>query len=132
MAIYFFARILTFCPNFNMDSKKKLVCKKAKMVTRINAIFNCIDWILFLGFSILAAHFMIDVIHQYQTKATSFSQSLEPIAKMPTIVMCIEGDIISKYGKEIKLDYYAEGRLFAYKEKLKENRTYVLKNAQTS
>ena len=39
---------------------------------------------------------------------------------------CIEGDIISKYGKEITLDYYAEGRFFAYKEKLKENKTYAL------
>ena len=77
-----------------MDKRKKLVCKKAKMATRINVIFNIIDWILFLVFSILAAHFMIDVIDQYQDKATSFSQSLEHITKMPTIVMCIEGNII--------------------------------------
>ena len=115
-----------------MAKEKKIRSNKIILGRNVNIFFAAVDWILFLGFSILAAHFMIDVIHQYQTKATSFSQSLEPIAKMPTIVMCIEGDIISKYGKEIKLDYYAEGRLFAYKEKLKENRTYVLKNAQTS
>ena len=109
-----------------MDNRKKLVCKKAKMATHINVIFNIIDWILFLVFSILAAHFMIDVIDQYQDKATSFSQSLEHITKMPTIVMCIEGNIISNYDKDIKLDYYAEGRYFANKEKLKEKRTYAL------
>ena len=73
----------------------KRLCRKTIWTRRINVIFNSIDWILFLGFSILAAHFMIGVIDQYQEKTTSFSQSLEPITKMPTIVMCIEGDQIN-------------------------------------
>ena len=109
-----------------MNDKDKSRKHKVILAKSIDLFFIVVDWTLFLGFSMLAAHFMIDVIHQYQDKATSFSQSLEPIVKMPTIVMCVEGNIISNYGKEIKLDYFAEGKFLNMKQKLKENRTYTL------
>ena len=108
----------------------KRLCRKTIWTRRINVIFNSIDWILFLGFSILAAHFMIGVIDQYQEKTTSFSQSLEPITKMPTIVMCIEGDQITNYKREVKLDYYAEARYVLKRENIKEQRRYVLTDAR--
>ena len=125
----YFARDCKFGEFFifwDMIDKDKSRRHTVILARSIDLFFSAVDWTLFLGFSMLAAHFMINVIHQYQVKATSFSQSLEPIAKMPTIVMCIEGNIISKYGKEVKLDYYAEGRFFDKKQKLKENRTYTL------
>ena len=91
-----------------MADMKKLLCGKARMAQNINVIFKSIDWIFFLSFSILAANFMIDVINQYQAKATSFSQSTESITKLPSIVMCIEGNHISNYTKEIQFNYGVE------------------------
>ena len=109
-----------------MADKKKLICGKARMAQNINVIFNGIDWILFLSFSLLAANFMIDVINQYQAKATSFTQSMEPITNMPSIVMCIEGNQISNYSNEIHLNYAAEGKYKFYKNDIKENHEYDL------
>ena len=112
-----------------MGSKRKLICRKARVAKRINVIFDSIDWLLFLGFAILAAHFMIGVIDQYQEKTTSFSQSLRPITKMPTILICIEGDPISNYKEDVKLGYSAEVREWIHKDNIKENETYVFKDA---
>ena len=109
-----------------MADMKKLLCGKARMAQNINVIFKSIDWIFFLSFSILAANFMIDVINQYQAKATSFSQSTESITKLPSIVMCIEGNQISNYSNEIHLNYAAEGKYKFYKNDIKENHEYDL------
>ena len=94
----------------------------------VNIFFAAVDWILFLGFSILAAHFMIDVRANYQEKTTSFSQALEPITKMPTIVICIEGDPITNFKEDVKLDYNAEARYIISKKNVKENKRHVLKD----
>ena len=75
----------------NMTKEEKIRSNKIILGRTVIIFFAAVDWIVFVGFSILAAHFMIDVLANYQAKTTSFSQSLEPILKMPTIVMCIEG-----------------------------------------
>ena len=113
-----------------MGHKRKLVCKKAKIAKRINVVFTGIDWILFLGFSILAAHFMIGVLDHYQAKTTSFTKSLEPITSLPTIVMCIEtGARIYDFEKLVKLSYIAEGSKVVKIDNVKENEIYDLKGA---
>ena len=110
-----------------MADMKKLLCGKARMAQNINVIFKSIDWIFFLSFSILAANFMIDVINQYQAKATSFSQSTESITKLPSIVMCIEGNHISNYTKEIQFNYGVEGKDRFHKNGIKEYHDYDFK-----
>ena len=113
---------------FGMTNASKSVCKKSTMAKRIGTIIIIADWILFLGFGALASHFMLSVIDHFQAKTTSFSQSLEPITKLPTILMCIEGSRIFNYSKLITLSYSNQGRYYEKIENIKENEIYHFKH----
>ena len=104
------------------SKKRKLICQKTRMGKRIKVIFKGIDWALFIGFCFLAGHFMKNVIDEYQAKKTSFTQSLEPITKLPTVVLCLESDYAWVYGSEVNISYMAQNNDVS----LKENQKYDL------
>ena len=89
------------------SKKRKLICQKPRLGKRIKVIFKGIDWALFIGFCFLAGHFMKNVIDEYQAKKTSFTQSLEPITKLPTVVLCSESPYSWVYGTDVKISYQA-------------------------
>ena len=68
------------------------VCHEITIRKRIQRLVKGVDWLMFFGFSILAFYFMNDVIDQFQSNKTSFSQSVAPIAKLPTVILCMEDD----------------------------------------
>ena len=113
----------------NMNKEEKIRSNKIILGRTVIIFFAAVDWIMFVGFSILAAHFMIDVLANYQAKTTSFSQSLEPILKMPTIVMCVEGHQISNFKEDIKLGYHAKAKKYIAIKNIKEHKKYILKDA---
>ena len=98
------------------------------MVRCMKVIFIAIEWTLFLGFCFVAVYFGNSVFDDYQAKTTSFSQSLEPITKLPTISMCIEGSRIFNYSKLITLSYSNQGRYYEKIENIKENEIYHFKH----
>ena len=67
------------------SNRKKIISDK-----RIDALFFVIEWLIFIGFCVLATIFVKDVWIQYHAKETFMAQSLVPIRKLPTIVLCLE------------------------------------------
>ena len=53
----------------------------------IDVFFKGLEWLLYIGFSIIAMLFMKNVLEQYQAKNTFMGQTLEDITKLPTIVL---------------------------------------------
>ena len=88
------------------SKKRKLICQKTRMGKRIKIFFKGIDWALFIGFCFLAGHFMKNVIDEYQAKKTSFTQSLEPITKLPSVVLCMKSSLDWTYGIHINISYW--------------------------
>ena len=74
---------------------------------KINFIFKIVEAITFICFCILAGTFMKDVIDQFQAKETFMGQSLKPINRMPTIVICMGLDSFQnwEYGKDVRIHY---------------------------
>ena len=68
--------------------EKKMNCPPTKLIRRINATCLCIEWFFFTIFCFIAGYFMKDVFEQFQAKETFMAESLKPITKYPTIVMC--------------------------------------------
>ena len=91
--------------------KRKCICQNPRLRKSIKVFFKVVDWVLFIGFCILACYFMKNVIDEYQAKKTSFTQSLEPITKLPTIVICLESSFNWLYGK-IKISGFCGNNLF--------------------
>ena len=60
--------------------------------------------ILFVLFCILAGYFLFNVFDQYYAKKTNLAQSLEPITKLPTVVLCLSSQFWI-YGKNINISY---------------------------
>ena len=106
------------------NMKRKLICQKPRLGKRMKQIFKGLDWTLFVGFCLLACHFMNNVIVEYQAKKTSFTQSLEPITKLPTVVICLESEYSWVYGKEVNITYETPHTDVS----LEENQKYDLKD----
>ena len=70
--------------------KRSTIQKKVTSEKRIDALFFMIEWLIFIAFCILAALFVKDVWHQYHAKETFMAQSLLPIRRLPSIVLCLE------------------------------------------
>ena len=108
--------------------RRIFVCQKPRLLgEQIMIIFKVIDWVLFMGFCFLAGHFMKNVIVEYGAKKTSFTQSLEPITKLPTVVICLEkeNDFIWVYGKEVNISYMTPNKGWF---SLKENKKHDLRD----
>ena len=101
------------------SKKRKLICQKPTLGKRIKVIFKGLDWGLFIGFCILACHFMNNVIYEYQAKKSSFIQSLEPIDKLPTVVICFESKYTWFYGKHVNVSYETPNTFVHLKDYLK-------------
>ena len=104
--------------------KRKCICQNPRLGKSIKVFFKVVDWVLFIGFCILACYFMKNVIDEYQAKKTSFTQSLEPITKLPTIVICLESSFNWLYGKEVNISY----RTPHTEVSLEENQKYDLRD----
>ena len=63
----------------------------------LDVLFKGIEWLLHIGFSIIAIVFMKNVFEQYKAKDTFMGQSLEDISKLPTIVLCLETEYAWDY-----------------------------------
>ena len=101
------------------SKKRKLISQKPRLGKRIKAIFKGLDWALFIGFCFLAGYFMNNVIIEYQEKKTSFTQSLEPITKLPTVVICLQTYSTWMYGRDINISYETPHTFVSLKEKEK-------------
>ena len=62
--------------------------KKPISNSRIRTLLKVIEWLLFIGFCVLAIYFMNNVWDQFQAKESSLGQSLKPIKKLPTLTIC--------------------------------------------
>lgn len=57
-----------------MLMQEKCSVKTPKLKKNLIKIsFKALDWILYIGFCVLAGHFMIGVISEYQAKKSSFA-----------------------------------------------------------
>ena len=83
---------------------KSKVTKKSMLGNRLRVVFKSINCILFVLFCTLAGYFLLNVIDQYQAKKTNLAQSLEPITKLPTIVLCLSSQSWI-YGQNINISY---------------------------
>ena len=83
--------------------------KKTTFKNRIDVLFKGIEWMIYIGFCILAAYFMKGVLDQYQAKDTYMGQSLEAITKMPTMTICIESDYYWPYSNGLVVLSYRSG-----------------------
>ena len=103
------------------NKKRSSQPKRINSDKAIDAIFSVIEWSIFSIFCILAAYFMNGVLTQYQAKDTFMAQSLQPITKLPTIVICLE----SNYSWDFTtgLVYVDYGMVEISYEGLKENAT---------
>ena len=76
-----------------MKSKKmNKISRREAFDNKAHSIIFGIEWLVYLGFCLLAGYFMKDVIEQYQAKETYLGQSLKPITKLPTITFCVDND----------------------------------------
>ena len=73
--------------------------KKDRCSKRVNVILTISEWIIYIGFCILACLFIRDVWSQYHAKETFMGQSLKPITKLPTILICLDTLEILIYSK---------------------------------
>ena len=73
--------------NINKRTSKP---RKVKSGKRVAIIFNVVEWLLYIVFSVLAALFVKDVWVQFQAKDTFMGQSLEPMTEFPSIVFCLD------------------------------------------
>ena len=89
-----------------MKSKPRLTSKKTQMGKRIRILFKAIDWILFIIFCVLFVYFTLGVIETYQIKRTFLAQSLQPIRKLPTVVVCIDTSMELELGVSLLIYYY--------------------------
>ena len=73
----------------------------------IQCYFKVLEWTIYIGFCILAAFFMKDVIDQYQAKETYLGQSLKPITNLPTLVFCVDHKHHQfKINQDITISYF--------------------------
>ena len=71
------------------SKKKKKISKREDFDNKVHFIIFGIEWLVYLGFCLLAGYFMKDVIEQFQAKETFMGQSLEPITELPTVAICM-------------------------------------------
>ena len=91
--------------NKKRSSKPKMTLKSK----RIDFVFRMVEWLIYVGFTILAGLFMKGVLNQYQSKNTFMAQSFEPITRMPTIVICFNSKHHWKYDEEVTISYRITG-----------------------
>ena len=89
----------------SQDRNMKTSTKEKIGAQRVRVICTFINWILFLGFFSMAGYFMANVLNQYQLKKTNLAQSLEPIWKIPTIVICVNDSVVWRYKEHITIAY---------------------------
>lgn len=70
--------------------KNRSIHRRFRYDKKIDVLFKGVEWLIYSGFCMIAAHFMYDVLEQYQKKDTFMGQSLEPIDKLPTIIFCLD------------------------------------------
>ena len=92
-----------------MKSKtKKKISKREAFEDKVHFIIIGIEWLVYLGFCLLAGYFMKDVIDQFQAKETFMGQTLKPITELPTVVICMNDGTWHFY-KHLKLIYRVDG-----------------------
>ena len=91
--------------HLTMKSKKRNKSSKREAFDKkiLYTIFG-IEWLVYLGFCLLAGYFMKDVIEQFQAKETFMGQSLEPINELPTVAICMNNGAW-QFDEHLKLIY---------------------------
>ena len=80
-------------------------------------LFKIIEWIFFIGFSILAGIFASEVIHQFFSQKTSFSQSEEKVNEYPVVTIRLNGQEASKVNlSNVMINYWAFNLMSSYKK----------------
>ena len=88
--------------------KKEKISKREAFDDKIHFMIFGIEWLVYLGFCLLAGYFMKDVIEQFQAKETFMGQTLKPIAELPTVVICMN-DGTWHFHEDMKLIYRVDG-----------------------
>ena len=77
-------------------------------------VFKIIEWIFFIGFSIVAGLFASGVLEQFFSHKTSFSQYEEEVAYYPVISMFFYDYQASEVNlTNVEIFYYTKGMKFA-------------------
>ena len=75
-----------------------------------------LEWVLFIGFAILAGLFASGVIHHYFSKRTSFSQYEGEVTKYPVVVMTLKTK-----DPDVEINYRSRGMTLEHKLRIGEN-----------
>ena len=67
-------------------------------------VFKVLEWILFIGFAIIAGWFASGVIEHFFSHKTSFSQNEKEVTKYPVVVMKAPGNQI-----DVEIYYRSRG-----------------------
>ena len=74
-----------------------------------NNIFKIVEWILFIGFTIIAGWFASGVLEQFFLRRTSFSQCEKEITNYPVITVQFNRMASEVNLTNVIIRYYAEG-----------------------
>ena len=76
----------------------------------MNKAFKIMEWIFFVGFSVVAGWFASGVLEQFFSQKTSFSQHEDQVTKYPVISIVLHGYQTSKINlTNVKFIYSAKG-----------------------
>ena len=91
-------------------------------------VFKILEWILFIGFAIIAGWFASGVIEHFFSRKSSFSQHEEEVTKYPVVVIKAPDNQIN-----VKINYRSRGMMSSQHQKLEigENQFQNDKNNKT-
>ena len=84
-----------------------------KRIISQEKLFKIIEWIFFIGFSILAGIFASGVLHQFFLQKTSFSQSAETVNDYPVVTIRLVSQQASEVNlSNVMIQYWVSGMKF--------------------
>ena len=95
--------------------------------SRIRTLLKGIEWLLFIGFCVLAIYFMNNVWVQFHAKESSLGRSLKPITKLPTLTVCY--DKIYNWMEYATIGYVAMGKKSEINKNLKVGEKWYISQA---
>ena len=104
MFIISLQRFASFKAFWQSIMKEDRGCFNAKTIAIVS---KGLKWTIYIGFGFIAGLFMKDVLKQYQSKDTFMGQSLEPISKLPTVVICLDSRYYWSYSNGFVVMEYA-------------------------
>ena len=91
-----------------------------KCIISKDKVFKIIEWIVFIGFSIVAGWFASGVIEQFISQKTSFSQHEEKVTNYP-VISIVRSQMAEVNLTNVKFTYSSKGMKHQHKLEIGEN-----------